>query len=56
MPEMLRFLTGGESHGPGLSVIVEGMPAGVPIQRDAINADLRRRQGKVWRVQILGPQ
>ncbi|MEE8217534.1 MAG: chorismate synthase [Vicinamibacteria bacterium] len=42
---MLRFLTGGESHGPGLSVIVEGMPAGVPIQRDAINADLRRRQG-----------
>ncbi len=45
MPEMLRFLTGGESHGPGLSVIVEGMPAGVPIQRDAINADLRRRQG-----------
>jgi len=42
---MLRFLTAGESHGPGLAVIVEGMPAGVPIHRDAINADLARRQG-----------
>lgn len=45
MPRMLRFLTAGESHGPGLSVIVEGMPAGVPIDREAINSDLRRRQG-----------
>ncbi len=42
---MLRFLTAGESHGPGLAVIVEGMPAGVPIHRDAVNADLARRQG-----------
>jgi chorismate synthase len=42
---MLRFLTAGESHGPGLTVIVEGLPAGVPVDRDAIDADLRRRQG-----------
>jgi chorismate synthase len=42
---MLRFLTAGESHGPGLSVIVEGLPAGIPIDRDAIDADLRRRMG-----------
>jgi len=42
---MLRFLTAGESHGPGLTVIVEGLPAGVPVDRDAIDADLKRRQG-----------
>lgn len=42
---MFRFLTAGESHGPCLTAIVEGIPAGLPIDRDAINADLRRRQG-----------
>ena len=42
---MLRFLTAGESHGPGLTVIVEGLPAAVPVDRAAIDADLRRRQG-----------
>jgi len=42
---LLRFLTAGESHGPALSVIVEGLPAGVPVDRAAIDADLRRRQG-----------
>lgn len=42
---MLRFLTAGESHGPALSVIVDGLPAGVPVDRAAIDADLRRRQG-----------
>lgn len=41
---MLRFLTAGESHGPALSCIVEGLPAGLPISIDAINHDLRRRQ------------
>src|ERR1700731_3350794 len=43
---MLRFLTAGESHGPQLTVIVEGMPAGVPMDaaRD-IDPDLRRLQG-----------
>ena len=42
---MLRFLTAGESHGPALTVIVEGLPAGLPVDRAAIDADLRRRQG-----------
>jgi chorismate synthase len=40
----LRFLTGGESHGPGLTVIVEGMPAGLPLTAEAIDRDLSRRQ------------
>ena len=42
---MLRFLTAGESHGPALTVIVEGLPAGLAVERSAIDADLRRRQG-----------
>jgi chorismate synthase len=42
---VLRFTTAGESHGPALTAIVEGLPAGVPIERAAIDADLRRRQG-----------
>jgi len=42
---MLRFLTAGESHGPALTVVVEGLPAGVPVDRAAIDADLVRRQG-----------
>ena len=42
---MLRFLTAGESHGPGLTVVVDGLPAGVSVLREAIDADLRRRQG-----------
>lgn len=42
---MFRFLTGGESHGPTLSVVIEGLPAGLPLVADAINHDLRRRQG-----------
>ncbi len=41
----MRFLTAGESHGPGLTVIVEGLPAGLTIDRAAIDADLKRRQG-----------
>jgi len=40
----LRFLTAGESHGPGLSVIVEGVPAGLTVTRAGIDADLGRRQ------------
>lgn len=40
----LRFLTAGESHGPALSCIVEGLPAGLPISTDEINRDLYRRQ------------
>lgn len=41
----LRFLTAGESHGPALTVVVEGLPAGVPVVREAIDRDLRRRMG-----------
>jgi chorismate synthase len=44
--QMLRFLTAGESHGPQLTVIVEGMPAGVSLDaRRDIDPDLHRRQG-----------
>jgi chorismate synthase len=41
---MLRFLTAGESHGPSLLVIIEGVPAGVPLTADDIAVDLARRQ------------
>lgn len=41
---MLRFLTAGESHGPGLVVILEGMPAGVPVTKKAIADELARRR------------
>ena len=42
---MLRFLTAGESHGQALVVTIDGMPAGLHIDIDALNAQLRRRQG-----------
>src|ERR1700756_5985180 len=42
---MLRFLTAGESHGKALIAILEGLPAGLTIDFDAITAELRRRQG-----------
>jgi chorismate synthase len=43
---MLRFLTSGESHGPQLTVIVDGVPAGLRLDaRRDIDVDLRRRQG-----------
>ena len=42
---MVRFLTAGESHGRALIVILEGIPAGLPLDLDAITVDLRRRQG-----------
>jgi chorismate synthase len=41
----LRYLTAGESHGPGLTAVVEGFPAGVPIDIEAIDRDLKRRMG-----------
>jgi chorismate synthase len=41
---MLRFLTAGESHGPGLMAIVEGLPAGLPVSAGLIDEDLQRRQ------------
>ncbi|MBI4537851.1 MAG: chorismate synthase [candidate division NC10 bacterium] len=39
----MRYLTAGESHGPGLTAILEGMPAGVPVTAAAITRDLQRR-------------
>lgn len=42
---MLRFLTSGESHGPGLTAIIEGLPAGLPLSAEEINIHLARRQG-----------
>jgi len=42
---MLRYLTAGESHGECLSAIVDGLPAGLAINEDFINAQLARRQG-----------
>jgi chorismate synthase len=41
---MLRWLTAGESHGPELVAILEGMPAGVPISPEQIQEDLERRK------------
>ncbi len=42
---MLRFLTAGESHGQGLIALLEGLPAGMAIDADAMTLELRRRQG-----------
>lgn len=42
---MLRFLTSGESHGPGLTAIIEGLPAGLPLSAEEIDVHLARRQG-----------
>src|SRR3954452_3326041 len=40
----LRMITAGESHGPGLTCVVEGLPAGLELERDAMNRDMTRRQ------------
>lgn len=52
---MLRFLTAGESHGPGLVTIVEGLPAGIEIEAEGLAAQLARRRlgfGRGRRMQI----
>ena len=52
---MLRFTTAGESHGPALVSILEGVPAGIPLVAADINAELARRQqgyGRGRRMQI----
>jgi len=41
---MMRFLTAGESHGPGLTTIVEGLPAGLSVSAEVIGAELARRR------------
>src|SRR5205823_11923245 len=40
----LRVMTAGESHGPQLTIFVQNLPAGLPIEQEAINRDLQRRQ------------
>ena len=50
---MLRFLTAGESHGQGLLATLEGLPAGLAIDFEAITVDLRRRQGGYGRGQRM---
>lgn len=42
---LFRLLTGGESHGPSLSAIIEGLPAGLTLDFEEINRQLKRRQG-----------
>jgi chorismate synthase len=52
---MLRFTTAGESHGPALISILEGVPAGLPLLAEYVNAELARRQrgyGRGRRMQI----
>jgi len=41
---MLRFMTAGESHGPCITAVLDGFPAGVPVDPERINRDLARRQ------------
>lgn len=41
----MRYLTSGESHGPRLTAIIEGVPAGLPLTAEDINVELKRRQG-----------
>lgn len=41
----MRYLTAGESHGPSLTGIIEGLPAGLELSEDDINKELKRRQG-----------
>ena len=42
---MIRYMTGGESHGKGLVAIIEGIPAGLTFSIETVNEDLKRRQG-----------
>ncbi|MBP6472968.1 MAG: chorismate synthase, partial [Chloroflexi bacterium] len=41
---MLRFLTAGESHGPELTAVLEGIPAGLTLDMDELNRQMARRQ------------
>src|SRR5437016_13221459 len=40
-----RFTTAGESHGRGLVAVLEGIPAGLPLSAERVNAELKRRMG-----------
>ncbi len=51
----MRYLTAGESHGPQLTTILEGVPAGLELTEEMINEELQRRQkgyGRGRRMQI----
>src|SRR3954451_15358798 len=51
----LRMITAGESHGPGLTCVVEGLPAGLELDRELVDRDMARRQlghGRGGRVKI----
>jgi len=55
MLRRLKLVTGGESHGPGLTVLLTGLPAGLPVEFELLASDLRRRQhgyGRGRRMQI----
>src|SRR3954453_17703442 len=55
MSAALKLITAGESHGPGLTCIVEGLPAGLELDRESIDGDMARRQlghGRGGRVKI----
>jgi chorismate synthase len=45
MMQSFRFTTAGESHGPALTTVVEGVPAGLPLAAEQIDGELQRRQG-----------
>ncbi len=45
LPPMLRYWTAGESHGRTMLALIDGFPAGLPIETDSIDAELLRRQG-----------
>src|SRR5439155_1556645 len=47
---MLRLLTAGESHGPALTIVVEGLPAGVPVDRAAVDAAAVQVRSHVVRI------
>ena len=52
---MIRFLTAGESHGPQLTAVIDGLPAGLAVSVDEINHQLARRQsgyGRGGRMEI----
>lgn len=49
----LRFMTGGESHGPALTVVLDGVPAGLRLEPEDIERDLARRQGGYGRGQRM---
>ena len=41
---MIRFLTAGESHGPGLTGVIEGLPAGLELSAELLSQDMARRK------------